>query len=294
MLTDLSNQLADAVNAVAPSVVQVLGRRRAATGLVYAPHVVLTTTQALGREEGFRVRGDDGIASDAELAGWDPASGIAVLRAPSLNSPATTISNARVRVGHLGVALARSWSNAITASTGNVATIGGPLRTGRRRSIERVYRITAPVHEGFAGGAFIDATGGLAGITTATSIRGFAVVIPAAIAWSAADRLLEHGQVKRGYLGIAGQPVTLSEPQRGAAGREEALLVSAVTSGGPAAGAGVLVGDIVLSVDDAQVTSPEDLLDLLMAKGAGARVSLQLLRGVSPVVIAVTAGERTP
>ena len=80
LLTTFSNQLADAVAAAAPSVVQVQGRRRPASGLVYADNVVLTTVRALGREDGLHVRRDDGATLDAELAGWDPTTSLAVLR----------------------------------------------------------------------------------------------------------------------------------------------------------------------------------------------------------------------
>src|SRR5690606_14779022 len=103
--------------------------------------------------------------------------------------------------------------------------IGGPLYTGRRRSIEQVFRTTAPMHDGFAGGAVLDAEGRLIGVATAASIRGLGVVIPTSIAWKAAAAVLEHGRVKRGYLGIAGQPAALAAHQRGAAGRERGLLV---------------------------------------------------------------------
>src|SRR5262249_26870944 len=181
MLTELSNQLADIVDAASPSVVQVSGRRRPASGVVYANQVVVTTVRALKREHGLQVTRPDGRAVDAELAGWDPATGLAVLRVPSLEAPPIALSTAPVRVGHLAIALARSWSNAITASTGIVAVIGGPLHTGRRRSIEQVFRTTAQMHDGFAGGAFLDSGGGLIGITTAAAIRDLGVVIPASI-----------------------------------------------------------------------------------------------------------------
>src|SRR5205807_130211 len=167
LLTSLSTQLADAVAAAAPSVVQVQGRRRPASGLVYADDVVLTTVRALGREDNLHVRRHDGAVLDAELAGWDPATSLAVLR-----------------VGGLGVA-------------------------------------------------------------PASAIRGLGVVIPGDIAWRTAASVLEHGSPKRGYLGIAGQHVELPETQQ-SGGREHALLVVGVTSGGPAAQAGVLVGDLLL------------------------------------------------
>src|SRR6185295_11729705 len=129
----------------------------------------------------------------------------------------------------IAVGVARSWSNAITASAGIVSVIGGPLPTGFRRAIEEVIRTTAPMHEGFAGGAFVDTGGKLIGVPTAAAIRGLAVFIPVRIAWTTAAALIEHGTVKRGYLGLAGQPVRLPEGQRGTDDRDRALLVVAVT-----------------------------------------------------------------
>src|SRR5678816_689325 len=84
LLSSFSNQLADAVAAAAPSVVQVQGRRRPASGLVYADNVVLTTVRTLGRGDHPRVRRHDGQLLDAELAGWDPTTSLAVLRVPGL------------------------------------------------------------------------------------------------------------------------------------------------------------------------------------------------------------------
>jgi len=292
LLSNFSNQLADAVAAASPSVVQVQGRRRPASGLVYADGVVLTTVRALGREDGLHVRRHDGQAFDAELAGWDPTTSLAVLRVAGLGTAAIAPTTSPARVGHLALAVARSWSNAVTASAGIVSVIGGPLPTGRRRAIDQVIRTTAPMHDGFAGGAFLDTAGGLVGIATAAAIRGLGVVIPASIAWKTAATLLEHGQLKRGYLGIAGQPVTLPENQKGADGRDEALLVVGVTAGSPAASAGILVGDVLLDFDGQPIESPEDLLDLLVGDRVGRQVTLRALRGGAVTGLKVTVGER--
>jgi serine protease Do len=290
MLTQISNAFADAVAAAAPSVVQVHGRRRPASGLVYSEGLVVTTMRAVGREDGLRVRTDAGDTLEATLSGWDPTTSLAVLTVAGLTAPPFTPSPAPPRVGHLAIALARSWSNAITASAGIVAVIGGPLATGRRRAIDQVIRTTAPMHDGFSGGAFLDAGGALIGMTTAASIRGFGVVIPAAIVWQAAAHIVEHGGSARGYLGIVGQPVQLSEGQAGT--NRGALLVTHVAPDGPAAAAGLLIGDIVLSLDGAPVASPEDLLDLLTGSRVGQTAALQLLRGGAPTDVQVTIGAR--
>ena len=293
LLTSLSNQLADAVAAAAPSVVQVQGRRRPASGVVFAPDVVLTTGRAIGRDNGLTVRTPDGEAHEAQLAGWDPVTHLAVLRVPGLNMPAAIASPVPPRVGHLAIALGRSWSNAVTASVGNIAVIGGPLPTGRGRAIEEVIRTTAPMHQGFAGGAFIDTSGQVIGVATAAEIRGLGVVIPAAIAWKSAQDIVEHGQLKRGYLGVAGQPVRLPERQRTAGSEDTALLIVGLTPGSPADAAGLLVGDVLTAFDGTVIDSPDRLLELLVGDRIGRPARLQVLRGGAPLELTVTVGERT-
>jgi S1-C subfamily serine protease len=292
LLTTFSNTLADTVAAAAPAVVQVQGRRRPVSGLVYADNTVVTMARALGREDGVRVRRHDGHMLDAEVAGWDPTTGLAVLRVGGLEARSLTPAAAPARVGHIGLAIARSWSNAVTASAGIVSVIGGPLATGRRRAIDHVLRTTAPMHDGFAGGAFVDTTGALLGVTTAAAIRGLGVVIPASIAWQTAAGILEHGGLKRGYLGISGQTARLAAHQRDAIGRDEALVVVGVPAGSPAAAAGVLVGDVLFELDGHAIGSPEHLLDLLTGERVGRQAALRLLRGGAVVDLGVTIGER--
>src|SRR6188508_1331736 len=99
-LTALSNNLADTVAAAAPSVVQVHGRRRPASGIVYAADLVLTTARALGRDDGLRVRAGDGRDLAAELAGWDPATSLALLRVTELGGAPLVPATTPARVGH--------------------------------------------------------------------------------------------------------------------------------------------------------------------------------------------------
>jgi len=280
-LQTLSNQFADVVSSIAPSVVQV----QRVSGVVYANDVVLTNARALGREDGLHVRTHDGRALDGQLHGWDPATGLALVRASGLNAAAAKAAEEPARVGNLAIAVGRSWSNAVTASVGIVSIIGGPLRTGRGRSIDEVIRTTAPMHEGFAGGAFVDMSGRVIGIATAASIRGLGVIIPAAIAWKTAAALLEHGRIRRGYLGVAGQPVRLGEDQR-------ALLIVDVKDDSPAAIAGLRVGDSIVKFDGLPVEDPEDLLDLLTEDRVGKSVAVGIVRGDSSKDVKVTVGER--
>lgn len=291
-LAAFSNQLADAVAALAPSVVQVQGRRRPASGLVYATDVVLATARAIGREDGLHVRTHDGHTIDAELRGWDPATGLVVLQAPGLGLSPVTVATAPARVGNLAIAVGRSWSNSVTASAGVVSVIGGPLSTWHGRRIEQVIRTSAPMHEGFSGGAFADVSGALLGVATAAKIRDLGVVIPAAIAWKTAAFLLEHGSAKRGFLGISSQPVKLSDALKGSQDRAYGLLVSGVVAGSPADRAGLLVGDVVLDFDGAMVQSPVDLLELLNGDRVDREVPVRIARGGQPTEVRVTVGTR--
>jgi len=292
-LTQLSESFADSVSTAAASVVQVHGAGSPASGFVYAPDIVITTMRALGREDGLHVRGPEGPEMEAHLAGWDPTTSLALLRVAGLAGAPITPATTQPRVGHFALAVGRSWSNALSASAGIVSVIGGPLRTGRRRAIDQVLRTTAPVHDGFAGGALVNTSGALLGVITSTRIRGTTVVIPASIAWKTAASVFEHGGLKRGYLGIAGQPVRIDGRSADLqVGRDSGLLVAAVTPDSPAAAAGLLVGDIILALDANQIESPEDLFDLLWGNRVGSEVRLDVLRGGVAKQVPITVGER--
>ena len=291
MLTEFSTQLADIVEAASSRVVQVRAGGRAASGVVYQPGLVLTTGRVVGRADQAEVRAADGRVSAAEIAGWDPASRLVLLKVPEL--PATPLTTGPLpRVGSIAVALGRSFSNSLTATAGLVSVIGGPLPTGPRRQLEQVIRISAPVHDGFAGGAVLGADGSLIGVATAAAIRGLTVVIPAGIAWNAAAAMVERAGARRGYLGIAAQPVRVPERQRAGTAGEAALLVVGVKDESPAAQAGLLVGDVLTSLDSMTLASPEDLVDLLAGDRVGRALTMRVLRGGSPVDVQVTPAER--
>jgi S1-C subfamily serine protease len=290
-LVSLSTELADLSAAGAAAVVQVLGARRPASGVVHGPDTIITTARALGREDGLRVRVNDADPVETDLAGWDPATGIAVLRTRTkLDAAVLALAESEPRVGQIVLALARSWSNSLTASAGIVAVVGGPLRTGRRREISRVIRVTAPMHDGFAGGALLDASGRLSGITTAAVIRGFGVAIPASIAWAAAHQVLTVGS-SRGFVGVAVQPVHLSAAQR-THEQERGLLVVGVTPESPAEAAGVIVGDILLQFGDKATESAEDLLDRLTGNLIGQKVKVRTLHGGQPRDVEIGVASR--
>jgi S1-C subfamily serine protease len=291
-LAAFSNQLADVIATRAASVVQVHGRRRLASGIVFGEGLVMTMAHGLGGDEGLRVRADDGAMFDAELRGWDPATSLVVLRADHLHAPIAAPAADPARVGHLVLAIGRSWSGGLTAAHGIVSIIGGPLPTGHGRSIDRVIRTTAVMHSGYVGGALLDANGGVLGVPAHSEIRGLRVVIPADIAWRVATSVAEHGTPRRGYLGVAGQTARIPAGQSGAGAQERGVVVIGVSDNSPAAAGGILVGDVITSFDEKPVRSPVDLLELLEGDRVGRTVRLGLLRGGQPAQVSVTVIER--
>jgi S1-C subfamily serine protease len=130
------------------------------------------------------------------------------------------------------------------------------------------------------------------GIATAVKIRDLAVVIPASAAWKTAAQVLEHGTPKTGFLGISGQAVRFPEGQRGERDHDRGLLVVAVTPDGPAAAGGVVLGDIVLALDQQAVGSTDDLIALLNSDRVGKTLPLRVLRAGAVRDVSVTVGER--
>jgi S1-C subfamily serine protease len=291
MLTDFSTELADLIDRASAGVVQVRAAGRAASGVVFDSDLVLTTSAVIGRDEHPEIRLPDGNVVPGAVAGWDPASRLVLVRAAGLSATGMA-PGALPRTGNIVVAIGRSWSNVVTASAGIVSIVGGPLRTGRRHQLETVFRISAPLHDGFAGGAVVDVEGKLAGIATAAAIRGLPVVIPAGIAWQAARDMASREHVKRGYVGIAVQAVSVPERQRASGSSETALLVVGIKRGSPADAAGLLVGDVLVALDNRPLTSPDDLMDLLTGDRVGRELPLRVLRGGAPVDVTLTAADR--
>jgi serine protease DegQ len=123
-------------------------------------------------------------------------------------------------------------------------------------------------------------------------VRGSAMIVPAATLRRVAKALLAHGEVRRGYLGIATLPVSLSEAVAAATGEEVALLVSRVEPESPAARAGLLLGDAIVSVGGERLQDPGELLALLSEDRIGDTVALRLVRAGEVREVPITVGAR--
>jgi S1-C subfamily serine protease len=287
--TALSDQIASAVARAAASVVHVHGHRRPAAGVVFAPNLVIAPAEALD-DDATTVRLHDGTAIDGRVLGRSLSMGVAVVKADNAGVP--LVAAPEPQVGHLAIAVGRTWSGGVMANLTSIAVVGGPLQTSRTSAIDRVIRIAQPPHGAFDGGALIDGQGRALGVITGSAIRRTTVVLPASIAWAIGQQLVTLGGTQQGFLGIGSSAVALPEHQRG--GREQAygLLITAVGDQSPAEAAGLLVGDVIVSFDGVVVQEPEALVTLLRGDRVGRAATIAVLRGGELREIAVTVGER--
>ena len=295
VLESLSNDLAGAVDRAGQSVVAIHARRRIpASGIHWRPGIIVAAHHTIQRDEDITVTIADGTTLPASLAGRDPTTDLAVLRVDGITAPVARPADASgVRVGALVLALGRP-GPAITASLGVISAVGGEWRTWHGGTIDRFVRLDISIYDGFSGGPLVDAAGRVLGVDTPGLSRGAALAIPAATVNRVADQLLTSGRVARGYLGLGMQPVRLPEGlvERLRLPNDIGLMIVSAEAGGPGDRAGILIGDILVAVDDKPVADPAELLAMLGADQIGKTVTARLIRGGEPTSIAITVGER--
>ncbi len=155
------------------------------------------------------------------------------------------------------------------ASVGIVSAVGGPIRMPQGATLERYIRTDAIPYPGFSGGPLIDTQGSVLGITTTGLVSSATLAIPAHIAWDIADTLAQQGFIKRGYLGISSQLVQLPEAQRDGRAEDHGLLIVQVDEGSPAQKGGLMLGDILVALDNHPLKDAEDLRSLLSGDRVG-------------------------
>lgn len=291
-LSALSNQLADAVERTAQSVVRVDdGSRFTATGVVWSEEgVIVSTSHGVERDEDLAVERDDGARVPATLVGRDPETDIAVLRIAPGSLPAITCAPTdSVRVGQLALAVARPGQANLHATLG---LISARLESQTNGAEEYLLQTDAALAPGFSGGLLADMDGRMVGLINLMFRRGKGIALGTPVVQHAVEALLTDGRVRRGYLGIRTQKAPLSEALRRALtlSQEYGLLVLAVEDGSPAELGGLLMGDTLIALDGVPVEGPETLLRRLRRLRAGQVVVVRVVRGGTIAEFGVTLG----
>jgi S1-C subfamily serine protease len=296
VLASLSDDLASAVQRAGQSVVAVHGRRRfPASGIAWGPDQVVTASHVLERDTDLSITGPDGTQQTASLGGRDPGSDVAILRVANATlTPAARAEPNRIKPGNLTLAIGRPGTPEPIASFGAVSSVGGAWRTAQGGLLDAYIRADVALLPGLSGGALVNPEGELLGLLSAYLAGGDPVAIPAQNVEAIVERLLTGGTLRRAYLGISTQPVELQDSVRQRLHLEQAtgLMLLAVEPGAPAERAGLLLGDILLSIGDRPVEDGEALQMALGPAVVGQPTPIRLIRGGELRELSVTPAPR--
>lgn len=284
-LTALSSELAAVVAKAGQSVVAVHARPRfSSSGVFWRPGVVVTAEHSIRREDDITLTLPDGSTVPATLAGSDPGTDVAVLKVDS-QAPAIAVAQAAAVPGNLALAIGRAEDSGVNATLGIVSAVSGPWRTWRGGKLDGYIRLDLTLYPGSSGALVLNIHGEALGIATPVLSRIAGVAIPASTINGVVDAILSGGRVARGFLGVGLQPVELPDHQKG-------LIVLSLEPKGPAATAGVLVGDVLVSLGGKPVADTDHIQALLEGYGVGQSIAVGLVRGGEPRQIAVAVGEK--
>jgi S1-C subfamily serine protease len=293
----LSKSITETIEAVQDSIVTVHGGGRStSSGVVWRPGVVVTVRYGLRRSDSLQVA-HRGEPFPATLAGADAGTDLAVLRIESTidagaTKPVTTTQS--VSTGELVLAVGRSSLGDISASAGIVARLGSAWRTWRGGQMDRLIRPDLQLYVGQSGSALVNEGRQVLGINSSALARNAVITVPAATIDRVVDAILERGHVPRPFLGAAMQAVPVPEAQRAHFGEGvgEALLVLHVEPNAPAASGGILVGDLLLSVDGHAVHNVHEVQHRLSSLKVGDPVVIGVVRGGVKMDLKVILADR--
>jgi S1-C subfamily serine protease len=255
------------------------------SGLVIASDgLIMTNSHVIAGAADITVTSADGQRGKARVLGDDPHTDIAILRSDEpLKAPALDFFDSRkLKRGQLVVALGNPLGFEQTVTSGIVSALGRSMRSSTGRLIDDVIQTDAALNPGNSGGPLVDAKGRVIGINTAVirGAQGICFSVAANTALDVLTQVLRYGKVKRASLGIEGASTEIPRHVARFAGLEQksGVRVMAVTKEGPAAGADVKPGDLVIALDDQPVLGVDDLLKLLNHERSRAEVKVSLLR----------------
>ena len=269
---------------------------------------IITNNHVIRRADDIRVEATDSRFFEAEVVGRDSLSDVAVLRIDAEDLPTLTLGDSdQLREGEWVMAVGNPLGFAHSVTMGTVSALGrdrfGPREYGS------FIQTDAALNKGNSGGALVNLRGELVGINTAITSNdggniGIGFAIPINLVKHVAAQLIEHGEVRRGLLGVR---IGNLEPLLAEAlglDNTQGVLITSVSSGRAADKAGVKRDDIVLEVDGQPVRNAVDLRSLIGSTAPGVEVELLVLRdsekkrikveleALTEEVFAATAGAR--
>jgi S1-C subfamily serine protease len=295
-LIALSNALAQATERAAASTVAVHTEARgSSSGVVWRPGVIVTAEHALRRDEDIQITLLDGRVASATLAGRDASTDLAVLKCAEATSAVSEASDvSSIKPGSLALVVGRTRASGPVAALGAVSLVVAERRAWSGAALAPYIRLDIGVQPTAVGGAVIDPQGRIIGIATPRFARFGAIAVPAPTVNRVVDTLLQKGRIPRGYLGVGLQPVRLPDALRKTLKRDDktAAIVLEVELEGPAHKAGIVIGDIFVTLAGHPVTRLEDVHGQLGSESIGKSLPLKFVRGGALQEANIVVGER--
>jgi serine protease Do len=270
--------------------------RSLGSGVIVSPDgIVLTNNHVIENAETIKVATKDGRELEATLVGTDPQSDLAVLRVDHKQLPAIAIADSsKTRTGDLVLAIGNPFGIGQTVTMGIISAVG--RANMGITDYEDFIQTDAAINPGNSGGALVDMDGKLVGINTAIAsqtggYQGIGFAIPSNMAMQVESAILRDGKVTRGWLGVAAEDVTSDLARALDLPPRHGALVSDVSRGGPAAGAGIQRGDVITAIDGTAIHDAGQLRTVIALDGKDRRVAVQLERRGKPMTVQVTLGE---
>jgi serine protease Do len=256
---------------------------------------ILTNSHVVKDADEIKIKLADKREFKGKVIGMDPRSDVAVVKIDANDLPFLKIGDSsRMKVGETVLAIGNPFGLNQTITSGIVSAVGR-ANVGIS-DYEDFIQTDAAINPGNSGGALVNIRGELIGINTAIfstsgGYQGVGFAVPSNMAKSVMDSLIKTGKVVRGWLGVSIQPVTPELAKQFDVKEKSGILVGDVTEDSPAAKAGILRGDVIISYDGKEVADPAVLRNMVAATEPGKQVAIKILRDGKPVAITVTVAE---
>ena len=290
-LIGLSQNIAEIIETVGKSIVSIQGQRFSCSGIYWQEGIIITSAENIKRPKDVTITLPNGETAPVKLLGSDRSRDVAVFETDTKLPIAPVDRNYEPKVGQGAIAVGNS-QRGLIASQGIISTVGDPWRSSLGGYIDRFIRVDLNLFSGMAGSALVNAEGQVVGFNT-TGPRRSVLTIPAATVDRVVTQLLEQGHIRRGYLGIAMQPVDLPDSlvTEFSLQTQQGLMIVNVEPQSPAAEAGILLGDILTKIETTSGGKLRDLQAFLEPQNIGKAIAVELIRGGKLENISLTVGD---
>jgi S1-C subfamily serine protease len=264
------------------------------SGLIWRSGLIVTSDAALRRDDDIRVMLPDGAVVSATLKGRDSSTDVAVLAADTGSAPAASFAAGSPKPGEIILTVGRTHDTGPIVTFGVVSGVASEWRSWRGAKLDEFVRLSTDIYPTSVGGAVVDASGAVLGIVAGGLSRSSVLAITRRTLDRVAEALSSRGRIVRGYIGVGVQTVSIpaSVKQQSNIAQDTGIMVLSIEENGPAATAGIMMGDVLVSLGSHAMTSPEALHSILDPTAVGKQLAASVLRGGALQQLTVTVGER--